>query len=145
MSVGEDYAVSVVAEELSRGIKEFAKQLAAVLNMRIDRVLDALGLARLAEILDIKIENGEIVGLRVKIPSETRPNMYYYTMVGIYGSKCTCEANIIRRRICKHIVAALMLWNVLTLFRTGRQLDLSKLKWLTEYGYGEYSTDTGEL
>ncbi len=142
MSAGEDYTV---VEQLSRGIKEFARQLAAVLNMRIDRVLDALNLARLAEILDIKIDNGEIIGLRVKVPSETKPNTFYYTTVGVYGSKCTCEASIIRKRICKHIVAALMLWNVLSLFRTGKQLDISKLRWLTEYTYGEATSDTGEL
>ncbi len=145
MSAEEDYAVSATVEELSRGIREFARKLAALLNVRIEKILDALDLARLAEILDIRIVNGEIIGLRVKIPSETRRGVFYYTIVGIYGSKCTCEASMIRRRICKHIIATLIIWNILNLFRTGRQLDLSKLRWLTESEHGETTSSSGEL
>lgn len=134
-----DRDVIETAQELGRGIREFAKQLAELLHVRIDKILDALNLARLAEIMDMKIENGEIIGLRIKLPSESKPNVYYYTMVGIYGSKCTCEANTLRKKLCKHIIAALMLWNIITLFRTGKQLDLSKIKWLQEYAESKRS------
>jgi len=134
-----DRDVMETVEELGRGIREFARQLAEILNIRLEKVLDALNLARLAEILDIKIDNGEVVGLRIKLPSETRPNVHYYTMVGIYGSKCTCEANTLRKKICKHILAALMLWNIITLFRTGKQLDITKIKWLLDYAESKRS------
>ncbi len=127
-----DRDILEVTQEIGRGIRDFAVKLANILNTRIDKVLDCLNLARLAEIIDLRIENGEIQGLRIRIPSETRPNTYYYVSVGMYGYKCTCEASMYKKKICKHVIAALMLWNVINVFRFGKPLDIDRLSWLRE-------------
>ncbi len=131
-----------ITREIGKGIREFAVRLASILGVRIERVLDSLNLARLAEIIDIKIEDGEIQGIRIRIPSETRPNQYYYVTVGIYGYKCTCEASMYRKKMCKHVIAALMMWNVINVFKFGKSLDIDKISWLREVK--EYDKQSGD-
>ncbi|NPA23361.1 MAG: SWIM zinc finger family protein [Crenarchaeota archaeon] len=119
-----------VTREIGKEIREFAKKISEVLNMRLEKILDALNLARAAEIIDIKIENNEIIGIRARVPSESRPGHYYYVTVGYYGYKCNCEATMYRGRICKHVLAVLMLWNVINVFKTGKALDVYRIRWL---------------
>ncbi len=121
-----------VTREIGKEIREFAKKISEILNIRLEKVLDALNLARIVEIIDIKIENNEIIGIRARVPSESRPGYYYYVTVGYYGYKCNCEASMYRNRICKHVLAALMLWNVINVFKTGKSLDVHRIRWLYE-------------
>ncbi|NPB01015.1 MAG: SWIM zinc finger family protein [Crenarchaeota archaeon] len=133
-----------VTREIGREIREFAKKISEILNVRIEKVLDALNLARAAEIIDIKIENDEIIGVRARVPSESKPGQYYYVTVGYYGYKCNCEAAMYRGRICKHVLAVLMLWNVINVFKTGKALDVCKIRWLHERDQSEKESE-GEL
>lgn len=123
-----------ITEEFNRALKDFFLNLASILGVRVNKILNAFGLAKLAEILDIKYEGNEIIGIRLKIPSETRSNHFHYVMVGLYGFKCTCEASTIKKYLCKHVIAALLTWHVISLMKFGKGLELNKLEWLKEYG-----------
>ncbi len=108
-------------------------ELAGKLNWRVDRVLDSYRLAQRSEIIDVRDDGESISGIRLKVPSETRDNTYYYVSVGPYGAKCTCEASVIRGgEVCKHIVAGLVMWNMLSVIKYGRWLDLNELEWLRQ-------------
>jgi len=133
-----------VTREIGREIREFAKKISEILNIRLEKVLDALNLARAAEIIDIKVEGDEIIGIRARVPSESRPGHYYYVTVGYYGYKCNCEATMYRGRICKHVLAVLMLWNVINVFKTGKALDVYRIRWLHEQHQPEKESE-GEL
>ncbi|WP_243671693.1 hypothetical protein [Vulcanisaeta sp. JCM 16161] len=91
--------------QLSKRLKEWLLELSDKLSWRIDKVLDSYKLAQRSEIIDVRDDGKSINGVRLKVPSETRDNTYYYVSVGPYGAKCTCEASVIRGEVCKHIVA----------------------------------------
>lgn len=119
--------------QLSKRLKEWLLELAGKLNWRVDRVLDSYRLAQRSEIIDVRDDGESISGIRLKVPSETRDNTYYYVSVGPYGAKCTCEASVIRGgEVCKHIVAGLVMWNMLSVIKYGRWLDLNELEWLRQ-------------
>ncbi len=119
--------------QLSKRLKEWLLELADKLNWRVDKVLDSYRLAQRSEIIDIRDDGKSINGIRLKVPSETRDDTYYYVSVGPYGAKCTCEASVIRGgEVCKHIVAGLVMWNMLSVIKYGRWLDINELEWLKQ-------------
>jgi len=121
-------------EEISRIIKDFIQRLSSILNTRLGRVLDAYFLIKDVEIIDVKVENDEVVGIRIKIPSEHRRDTYHYVTVGLYGFKCTCEACTIRKMVCKHVIVALSVWHLIMIVKYGKELNLEKIKWLRRDG-----------
>ena len=121
-------------EQISREIKDMLLKLASILEWRLDKVYDSYRLAQMAEILDVKDGDGEVIGIRVKVPSETRRGTVYYVSVGHYGAKCNCEDSTIRNRTCKHIVSAVILWNIVNMFKYGKQINLESIKWLRGEG-----------
>ncbi|GAB6945586.1 SWIM zinc finger family protein [Vulcanisaeta sp. JCM 14467] len=127
--------------QLSRRLKEWLLELAGKLNWRVDKVLDSYKLAQRSEIIDVRDDGKAIGGVRLKVPSETRDNTYYYVSVGPYGAKCTCEASVIRGEVCKHIVAGLIMWNMLSIIKYGRWLELNELPWLRQ---GRDTDDTND-
>ena len=121
-------------EEISKVIKDFITKLAHTLNIKISKVMDAYFLISNVEIIDIKESNNEVIGIRVKIPSEHRKDTYHYVTVGFYGFKCTCEACTIKKMICKHVITALSIWYLTMLVKYGKELNLEKIEWLRKYG-----------
>ncbi|BDR92475.1 SWIM zinc finger family protein [Vulcanisaeta souniana] len=119
-----------LTSQLSKKLKEWLLELASRLNWRIDKVLDSYRLAQHSVIIDVRDSGDSISGIRLKVPSETRDDILYYVSVGPYGAKCTCEASVIRGSVCKHIVAGLIMWNMLSVIKYGKWLDLSELTWL---------------
>ncbi|WP_069807799.1 SWIM zinc finger family protein [Vulcanisaeta thermophila] len=117
-------------QQLNKRLKEWLLELASSLNWRVDKVLDSYKLAQNSEILDLRDDGRYITGIRLKVPSESRNNTYYYVSVGPYGAKCTCEASVIRGEVCKHIVAGLIMWNMLNVIKYGRWIDTKELGWL---------------
>ncbi len=86
---------------LDRSLKELALSIARLLDMRVEKVLESLSLARRSETLDIvRQKDGEIVGLRLKVPSRSHRDVFYYVSIGIYGFKCNCEASSIKGSYC---------------------------------------------
>ncbi|MCC6032200.1 MAG: SWIM zinc finger family protein, partial [Pyrobaculum sp.] len=67
---------------------------------------------------------------RLAVRSTKRQDVWYYTSVGWYGAKCTCEGNTIGGKICRHIIIGIMTWNMVSLLKYGKDIDLSKLTWL---------------
>ena len=120
------------AEQISREVKELLLKISSILDWRLDKVYDSYRLAQMAEILDVKYGDGEVVGVRVKVPSETRRDTYYYVSVGHYGAKCNCEGSVIRNRLCKHVVSALILWNMVNLFKYGKFINIDDVRWLRD-------------
>ncbi|WP_054842979.1 hypothetical protein [Vulcanisaeta distributa] len=125
-------AEELTPPQLSKRLKEWLLELASKLNWRIDKVLDSYRLAQRSEIIDVRDDGKSINGIRLKVPSETRDDTYYYVSVGPYGAKCTCEASVIRGEVCKHIVAGLVMWNMLSVIKYGKWLDLNELEWLRQ-------------
>ncbi|WP_054857237.1 SWIM zinc finger family protein [Vulcanisaeta sp. JCM 16159] len=121
-----------LAPQLSRKLKEWLLELASKLNWRIDKVLDSYRLAQRSEIIDVRDDGKSISGVRLRVPSETRNDVNYYVSVGPYGAKCTCESSVIRGEVCKHIVAGLIMWNMLSVIKYGKWLDLDELEWLRQ-------------
>ncbi len=116
--------------QLSRRLREWFLELADRLGWRVDKVLDSYRLAQRSVIIDVKDDGNVISGVRLRVPSESRDNTYYYVSVGPYGAKCTCEASVIRGEVCKHIVAGLIMWNMISVMKYGKWLDLNELAWL---------------
>ncbi len=119
-----------LTSQLSKKLKEWLLELASRLNWRIDRVLDSYRLAQRSVIIDVRDDGNSIGGIRLRVPSESRDDVLYYVSVGPYGAKCTCEASVIRGNACKHIVAGLIMWNMLSVIKYGKWLDLNELTWL---------------
>lgn len=117
---------------LEEETKEFLLRLSDILNVRISKVLDFYFSVRPAKarILELVEEGGKIVGIRMAVQSNTRRDLWHYVMVGRYGAKCTCEANTIRGQICRHIIIALITWNMISLIKTGKGVELESLSWL---------------
>ncbi|MCG2879769.1 MAG: SWIM zinc finger domain-containing protein [Vulcanisaeta sp.] len=118
-----------LASELDRKLKEWFLELADILGWRVDKVLDSYRLAQRSVIIDVRDDGREINGVRLRVPSESR-DTYYYVSVGPYGAKCTCEASVIRGEICKHIVAGLITWNMISVIKYGKWLELRGIEWL---------------
>ncbi len=129
--MGESLARGLV-ESIDKELKDFMLRLASKLGWRVDRVLDAYQLAKLVTILDVKDDGKSIIGLRVRLPSESRHGNFHYVTIGPYGAKCTCEASVIKRGICKHIVAALITWGILNFIKYGKFISLDDIPWLEE-------------
>jgi SWIM zinc finger. len=64
------------------------------------------------------------------VESSSRKGVWHYVSVGPYGAKCTCEANMIKGLICRHIIIALITWNMVSLIKTGEGVDVGSLGWL---------------
>ncbi|MEM0483710.1 MAG: SWIM zinc finger family protein [Pyrobaculum sp.] len=113
-------------------VKSFLLSLSRSLGVRIERVLDLYLYANPnnVRIVEVVERGGEIVGIRIAVKSEKRPDTWYYTAVGYYGAKCTCEGNKIGGKICKHILIGVITWNMIALLKQGREIDLTRLTWL---------------
>jgi hypothetical protein len=113
-------------------VKSFLLTLSRTLGVRIERVLDLYLYATpdRVRIVEIVERGGEIAGIRLAVRSEKRPDVWYYTAVGYYGAKCTCEGNTIGGKICKHIIIGVITWNMTSLLKQGKEIDLTKLTWL---------------
>ncbi|ADY01590.1 MAG: SWIM zinc finger family protein [Vulcanisaeta sp.] len=118
--------------QLNKKLKEWLLELAGKINWRVDKVLDSYRLAQRSVIIDVRDDGNSINGIRLRVPSETRDNAYYYVSVGPYGAKCTCEASVIRGEVCKHMVAGLIMWNMLSVIKYGKWLNLNELTWLKQ-------------
>ena len=57
----------------------------------------------------------------------------YYSAVGYYGARCTCRQFAVWGRLCVHVLAALILWEVVSLMETGRDVDILRIMWLGRY------------
>lgn len=116
--------------QLNKRLKEWLLELANTINWRVDRVLDSYNLASRSTIIDIRDNGKEINGLRLRVPSESRDGIHYYVSVGPYGAKCTCEASVIKGEVCKHIVAGLIMWNMISVIKYGKWINARDLEWL---------------
>ena len=120
--------MSVLDEET----KHFLFELADRLGWRKSRILEAYELAKKAEILEIKEVDNEVIGIRIKLESQSRRGEFYYVLVGKYGAKCNCEFSTIKKGICKHIAAAIIVWYAVSMIKYGKKINLDELSWLKE-------------
>ncbi|MEM0277220.1 MAG: SWIM zinc finger family protein [Pyrobaculum sp.] len=113
-------------------VKEFLYALSRMLGSRYEKVLELYLYVKpdTVKIVELVERGGEITGVRIAVRSKRRHDVWYYTAVGYYGAKCTCEGNTLGGKICKHIVIGVITWNVVSLIKTGKEIDLSKLSWL---------------
>jgi hypothetical protein len=113
-------------------VKNFLLNLARILGTRIERILDLYLYVSpdTVRILEVVERGGGVVGIRLAVRSSKRQDVWYYTSVGEYGAKCTCEGNTIGGKICRHIIIGIMTWNIVSLLKYGKDMDLSKLTWL---------------
>ncbi len=120
------------AEALEEGARRFLLDLSGALGVRLSRVLDLYFSVepRRARILEIVEEGGKVLGVRMAVESSSRKGVWHYVSVGPYGAKCTCEANMIKGLICRHIIIALITWNMVSLIKTGKGVDVGSLGWL---------------
>lgn len=117
--------------------KNFLFHLADVAGVRKSKVLEAYELAKRAEILNVKECGDEILGVRIRVESESRRGEVHYVSVGKFGAKCTCEFSVIRRGLCKHILAGLIVWYAVSMLRFGKPIDLDSLEWLKQMREGK--------
>jgi hypothetical protein len=113
-------------------VKNHLLNLARVLNMRIEKVLELYLYVspETVKIVEVVERGGEVVGVRLAVRSARRQDMWYYVAVGKYGAKCTCEGNTLGGKICRHIIIGVITWNMASLLKHGKELDLSQLTWL---------------
>ncbi len=118
--------------EIEEGARRFLLDLSGALGVRLSKILDLYFSVhpRRARILEIVEEGGKVVGVRMAVESSTRRGVWHYVSVGPYGAKCTCEANTFGGKICRHIIIALITWNMVSLLKTGRAVDVNSLGWL---------------
>ncbi len=119
-----------IASEVQRSMVELSR----VLNIRVDKVLDAyLSFSPTkVRILEIVEEGDEVVGLRLSVQSDTRRDVWHYVTVGKYGGKCTCEGRIFGGKLCKHVIIGLVSWNMVSIIRRGKKINFDELAWLRE-------------
>ncbi|MEM1597510.1 MAG: SWIM zinc finger family protein [Pyrobaculum sp.] len=117
---------------LEEQVKSFLLSLARLLGVRIEKVLDLYFYVspETVKIVEVVERGGEVVGMRLAVRSEHKPDVWYYVSVGVNGAKCTCEGNVIGNKLCKHIVVGVITWNMTSLIKKGRGVDLSSLAWL---------------
>lgn len=120
------------SEALEGEARRFLVELSSALGVRLSRVLDIYFsiTPRRARILEVVEEGCRVIGLRMAVESDSRRGKWHYVSVGFYGAKCTCEANVMRGLICRHIAAALITWNMVSLIKTGKPVDVNALGWL---------------
>jgi hypothetical protein len=113
-------------------VKNFLLNLARVLNMRIEKVLELYLYTspETVKIVEVVERGGGVVGVRLAVRSARRQDTWYYVAVGKYGAKCTCEGNTLGGKICRHIIIGVITWNMTSLLKHGKELDLSQLTWL---------------
>jgi len=113
-------------------VKNFLLNLARVLNMRIEKVLELYLYVspETVKIVEVVERGGRVVGVRLTVRSARRQDTWYYVAVGKYGAKCTCEGNTLGGKICRHIIIGVITWNMTSLLKHGKELDLSQLTWL---------------
>jgi hypothetical protein len=113
-------------------VKNFLLNLARILGTRIEKILDLYLYVSpdTVRILEVVERDGGVVGIRLAVRSSKRQDVWYYTSIGEYGAKCTCEGNMIGGKICRHIIIGIMTWNIVSLLKYGKDIDLSKLTWL---------------
>jgi hypothetical protein len=113
-------------------VKNFLLNLARVLNMRIEKVLELYLYVspETVKIVEVVERGGGVVGVRLAVRSARRQDTWYYVAVGKYGAKCTCEGNTLGGKICRHIIIGVITWNMTSLLKNGKELDLSQLTWL---------------
>jgi hypothetical protein len=147
-------------EEYAEKMRSFLMQLSNKLNVSLNWVIDIYywlsdnvkarefqledeaNRPTRAEIIRIFDDGKGVVGVRLRFSSDSRRNEYYYTTVGKYGAKCTCERNMINGKVCKHIVAGLILMNVINVLKYGRVINLDEFRWLSEGGKGDLREDS---
>lgn len=117
-------------------MRSWILDLASRIGWRVDKVIDCYRMTQLIEVIDVKDDGDSVKGIRTKVPSERRRDQQHYVSVGIYGAKCTCESSTIGKRICKHIVASLIAWNMINISRYGKALKLEEIRWLLGSGEG---------
>jgi hypothetical protein len=113
-------------------VRSFLLNLARILNMRIEKVLELYLYAspETVKIVEVVERGGRVVGVRLAVRSARRQDTWYYVAVGKYGAKCTCEGNTLGDKICRHIIIGVITWNMASLLKHGKELDLSQLTWL---------------
>lgn len=116
---------------LSSEVQKFLVSLSRTLGVRIDRVLDLYFYVtpQTVRIIELVEQGGDIVGARLAVKSR-RGDTWYYTSVGYYGAKCTCEGSVVGRKICRHMIIGVITWHMAALLKRGRGVDLEKLTWL---------------
>ncbi len=109
--------------------REFMKEVSDEYGIRLKKLAEAFELAKRGKVIEVKKLGDEVVGVacRFELGTET-----VYTVVGYYGARCTCRAYSIWGKLCTHILAALLLWNLTSILESGKKLDISRLKWLEE-------------
>lgn len=100
--------------------------------MRIEKVLELYLYAspETVKIVEVVERGGGVVGVRLAVRSARRQDTWYYVAVGKYGAKCTCEGNTLGGKICRHIIIGVITWNMASLLKHGKELDLSQFTWL---------------
>lgn len=118
--------------EIEEGARRFLLDLSGALGVRLSKVLDLYFSIqpKKARILEIVEDEDKVIGVRMAVESSTRKGVWHYVSVGPYGAKCTCEANTFGGKICRHIIIALITWNMVSLLKTGRAVDVNSLSWL---------------
>jgi len=113
-------------------VKNFLLNLARVLDTRIEKVLDLYFYVspETVKIVEVVERGGGVVGVRLAVRSAKRQDTWYYVAVGEYGAKCTCEGNTLGGKMCRHITIGVITWNMVSLLKHGKELDLSQLTWL---------------
>lgn len=151
------------SEDYGKLIRDFLTSLSNKLGIGINRLLDlyfwvsdnvkakdaqlqstSVNPTRV-EIIRIIDDGTGIKGIRLRFSSDTRRGEYHYTVIGKYGAKCTCEGNMIGNRVCKHIVAGLILMDVINVLKYGRNINLDEFKWISKAGEGGLREDSEGL
>ena len=119
-------------KSINEQVKSFLLALSRKLGVRVERVLDLYLYVspNTVKLIEVVERSNNVVGIRLAVKSKKKPNTWYYVSVGIYGAKCTCEGNTITGKICKHIVTGIMTWNMISLLKKGKSIDLDSLTWL---------------
>lgn len=118
---------------LDEKIKAFLISLSKTLGVRIEKILDLYLYVspNTVKIIEVIERGGEIVGVRLAVRSKRREDLWYYVAVGQYGAKCTCEGNTLGGKTCRHIIIGTIMWNMISLLKKEKSIDLSTLTWLT--------------
>ncbi|MFN3804623.1 MAG: SWIM zinc finger family protein [Pyrobaculum sp.] len=120
---------------LDEKIKAFLISLSKTLGVRIEKILDLYLYVspNTVKIVEVIEREGEIAGVRLAVRSTKRDGVWYYVAVGQYGAKCTCEGNTLGGKTCRHIIIGVIMWNMVSLLKRGKPLDLSTLTWLKSF------------
>ncbi len=91
------------------------------------RIREGYRLVKVMEIVKAYENEGGLVGLCVKFPSRSRKGVWHYVLLGRYGIKCTCEDSAMNKKVCSHMVAALIFYYVVRAKEVGEDKSLKEL------------------